>query len=56
MLIALERTGLAIAFVLSSTQLLWIAMLAAIFLRERLTRKTMFGIVTTAVGVALVVL
>ncbi len=56
MLVALQRTGLAVTAVLGSTQLLWIALLSAIALRERLTIKTIGGIVMTAIGVVLVVL
>ncbi|MCH9035789.1 MAG: DMT family transporter [Chloroflexi bacterium] len=56
MLVALQRTGLAVTAVLGSTQLLWIAILSSIALRERLTIKTIGGIGMTAIGVVLVVL
>ncbi|MFQ5933330.1 MAG: EamA family transporter, partial [Dehalococcoidia bacterium] len=50
-LIAMEKAGLAIAFTLGNTSLLWIALLSPIFLRERLTFKTLLGVAVTAVGV-----
>ena len=56
MLAAFQRVGLAITVVLISTELLWVALLSAIFLRERLTPKTIAGVVATVTGVILVVL
>ncbi len=56
LLIAIDRVGLAIAFTLSNTSLLWIALLSPIFLRERLTLKTLVGVVVTVVGVTMVVI
>lgn len=56
MLVALERVGLAVTQVLLSTQLVWIALMSAFVLRERLSWKTLGGIGATVVGVALVVL
>lgn len=56
MLVALERVGLAVTQVLMSTQLVWIALMSAFVLRERLGWKTMGGIGATVVGVVLVVL
>ena len=56
MLVALQKTGLAVTAVLGSTQLLWIAILSSIALRERLTIKTIGGIGMTAIGIVLVVL
>lgn len=56
LLIALDRVGLAVSFTLGNTSLLWIVLLSPIFLRERLTRKTMLGVGMTVVGVTLIVL
>ena len=56
LLIAIDRVGLAIAFTLSNTSLLWVALLSSIFLRERLTLKTLVGVVVTVVGVTMVVI
>ena len=55
-LIAVEKAGLAVAFTLSNTSLLWIAVMSPLFLRERLTFKTIAGVVATIVGVTMVVL
>ncbi len=54
-LIAVEKAGLAIAFTLSNTSLLWIALTSPLFLRERLTLKTLSGVVVTLAGVIMVV-
>lgn len=54
-LIAVEHAGLAVAFTLSNTSLLWIALASPLFLRERLTRKTLVGVVVTLAGVIMVV-
>ena len=56
MLVALKEVGLAVTQVLMSTQLVWIALMSAFVLRERLGWKTMAGIGATVVGVVLVVL
>ena len=56
LLIALDKAGLAVAFALGNTSLLWIALLSPMFLRERLTRKTIFGVAVTVAGVTFVVL
>ena len=56
MLVALERVGIAITAVLLSTEILWISLLAALFLRERWVLKNVFGVLVTATGVTLVVL
>ena len=56
MLVALDRVGLALTAVLSSTQLLWITLLSALVLRERLNWKTFFGVGATTTGVVIVVL
>jgi drug/metabolite transporter (DMT)-like permease len=56
MLTALQKAGIAITVALLSTQLLWITLLSAIFLRERITPKTILGVAVTTIGVTLVVL
>lgn len=56
MLVALDRVGLAVTQVLMSTQLVWIALMSAFVLRERLSWKTLAGIGATVLGVVLVVL
>lgn len=56
MLVALDRAGLAVAFVLSNTMLFWISILSITFLKERLTLKTALGVVAMVVGVIFVVL
>ena len=56
MLVALEKVGLAVTQVLMSTQLVWIALMSAFVLRERLSWKTLAGIGATVAGVVLVVL
>ena len=56
MLVALQKVGLAVTQVLMSTQLVWIALMSAFVLRERLSWKTLAGIGATVVGVVLVVL
>ena len=54
-MIAVEKAGLAVAFTLSNTSLLWIALMSPLFLRERLSWKTIAGVVVTLVGVIMVV-
>ena len=54
-LLAIERAGLAVAFTLSNTSLLWLALMSPIFLRERLTRKTLAGVLVTLAGVIMIV-
>ncbi len=56
MLVALDRAGLAVAFVLSTTMLFWVTILSVVFLRERLTLKTALGVVAMVSGVILIVL
>ena len=56
LLTAIDRVGLAIALTLSNTSLLWVALLSSIFLRERLSLKTLVGVVVTVVGVTMVVI
>ena len=54
-LLAVEHAGLAVAFTLSNTSLLWLVLASPIFLRERLTLKTLAGALVTLVGVIMVV-
>ena len=54
-LLAVEHAGLAVAFTLSNTSLLWLVLMSPIFLRERLTRKTLGGVLVTLAGVIMVV-
>lgn len=54
-LLAIEHAGLAVAFTLSNTSLLWLALMSPIFLRERLTMKTLGGVLVTLAGVIMVV-
>ena len=54
-LLAIDHAGLAVAFTLSNTSLLWLALASPIFLRERLTLKTIAGVLVTFVGVIMVV-
>lgn len=54
-LLAVERAGLAVAFTLSNTSLLWLVLATPIFLRERLTLKTLAGALVTLAGVIMVV-
>ena len=56
MLVALDRAGLAVAFVLSTTMLFWVSILSVVFLRERLTLKTALGVAGMVLGVVLIVL
>ena len=56
LLMALERAGLAITMVLNNTSLLFIVLFSTVFLRERLTRKTIIGVIVTVTGVVMVVL
>jgi drug/metabolite transporter (DMT)-like permease len=51
---SLQYTSVASSAVLVSTSPLWVALLAPIFLRERLTRLTGFGMVIALVGGTLV--
>ena len=46
---------MAVAFTLSNTSLLWIALMSPLFLRERLSLKTMAGVLVTLAGVIMVV-
>lgn len=54
-LLAIDHAGLAVAFTLSNTSLLWLALMSPIFLRERLTMKTLAGVLVTLAGVIMVV-
>lgn len=54
-LLAIEHAGLAVAFTLSNTSLLWLALMSPIFLRERLTRKTLGGVLVTLAGVIMII-
>ena len=54
-LLAVEHAGLAVAFTLSNTSLLWLVLASPIFLRERLTLKTLAGALVTLAGVIMVV-
>ena len=54
-LLAIEHAGLAVAFTLSNTSLLWLALMSPVFLRERLTRKTLAGVLVTFAGVVMIV-
>ena len=54
-LLAIDHAGLAVAFTLSNTSLLWLALASPIFLRERLTLKTLAGVLVTFAGVIMVV-
>ena len=56
LLMALERAGLAITMVLNNASLLFIVLFSTVFLRERLTRKTIIGVIVTVTGVVMVVL
>ncbi len=56
LLIALDKAGLAVSFALGNTSLLWIALLSPVFLKERLTWKTMLGVTVTVLGVTFIVL
>ncbi len=56
MLIALKNTGLAVTAPLLTTELLWITLISFLALRERITLKTIAGIMMTSAGVVLVVL
>ena len=55
-LIAIEKAGLAVAFTLSNTSLIWVTLLSPVFLKERLNRKVLLGVAVTVIGVTLVVL
>lgn len=54
-LIAVNHAGLAVAYTLSSTSLLWLALASPMSLRERLTLKTLAGVLVTLGGVIRVV-
>ena len=56
LLMALDRAGLAITMVLNNSSLLFIVLFSTVFLRERLTRKTVIGVIVTVTGVVMVVL
>ena len=56
LLMALDRAGLAITMVLNNTSLLFIVFFSSVFLRERLTLKTVVGVIITVTGVIIVVL
>ena len=54
-LLAIEQAGLAVAFTLSNTSLLWLALMSPVFLRERLTKKTLAGVLVTLAGVIMII-
>ena len=54
-LIAVNHAGPTVAYTLSNTSLLWLALASPIFLRERLTLKTLTGVLVTLTGVIMVV-
>ena len=57
MLVALDRAGLAVAFVLSTTMLFWVSYTGlSCSSGKRLTLKTALGVITMVLGVILIVL
>ena len=55
-LMALDRSDFAVTMVLGNTSLLFIVIFSSFFLRERVTRRTVAGVVVTMVGIVLLVL
>lgn len=55
-LVAIEKVGLAIATVLTNTQMLILAMLSVLILRETLRPKTLIGITAIFAGIILIII
>jgi drug/metabolite transporter (DMT)-like permease len=55
-IIAIQRTGAGLTALLTSTSPLWVLPLAALFLRERLTRRILLGAALALAGIWLVLI